>query len=185
MSTARYCDKCGTPVPRSESRFCPSCGSELTPHQRQRAGESQLEDGPAQDRPVQAEVPATEVAEEQLDPGSLDAGSTVVRPRRPIWRRWKVIIGVPVGILVLLFVLAIALGESSTGGGSDTRCENARDRLDAVRHSLSKTVDIAPLQNVKQDVPWNVPLRNAPKSLSGDLLGQESSLEQDVKRYCE
>ena len=125
------------------------------------------------------------MAEEQLDPGSLDAGSTVVRPRRPIWRRWKVIIGVPLGILVLLFVLALVFGESSSGGGSYTRCENARDRLDAVRHSLSKTVDVAPLQPSKQDVPWLMPLHNAPQSLSGDLLNQESSLEQDVKRHCE
>ena len=73
---------------------------------------------------------------------------------------------------------------TASSGGSDTRCENARDRLDEVRHALGQTVDVAPLQNVKQDVPWLVPLRHAPKSLSGDLLNQESSLEKDVKKYC-
>ena len=183
MSIARYCDKCGTPVPRSESRFCLSCGSELTPHQSQRAGESLPEDGPVQDSPahldqsVQAEVPATEVVEEQPGPGSFDAGSTVVGPRRPIWRRWKVIICVPVGILVLLFVLALVFGESSPGGGSDTRCENARDRLDAVGHSLS--------QEVKIDTGLSVPLRAVGSPLRKELLEAERAARGDVKRYCE
>jgi hypothetical protein len=68
-----------------------------------------------------------------------------------------------------LFVVAFIFGESSSGGGSYTHCENARDKMDAVRHSHSKTVDVAALQNVKQDVPWLMPLRNAPKSLSSDL----------------
>ena len=177
MSTARYCDKCGTPVPSSESRFCPSCGSDLTPHQSQQAGESRPEDLPAQDSPVQSEVPAPEVAEEQLDPGSLDAGSTVVRPRRPIWRQWKVIIGVPVGILVLLFVSALVFGESSSGGGSDTRCENARDRLDAVGNSLSQKVQI--------DTGLSVPLRAVGSPIRKELLEAERAARGDVKRYCE
>ena len=120
-----------------------------------------------------------------------DAGSTVVRPLRPIWRRWKVIIGVPVGILGLLFVLALFFGESSSGdgsdpaqsgesssgGGSDTRCENVRDRLYAVGRSLSEKVEI--------DNNLFVERRYVGSVLRKELKAEEQEATSSVKRYCE
>jgi hypothetical protein len=64
----------------------------------------------------------------------------------------------------------------SSGGGSDTRCEKARDRLDEVRHALGQLIEI--------DDSLFVALRHHPESLPGNLLNQESSLEEDVKKYC-
>jgi len=156
MSSNRFCDQCGAPIPRTNSRFCSACGSDLVATDEQEFSQTNPEHTPIPNNSLEESSSEPDKPLISDHPIPMDAGS-ISPPRgntnnrkRPVWRKWKFILGVPVGLLVFLVFLGIAFGESSSSGSS--KPNNRETDQERRQNTGSRDNDVRDLRQLEDQI---------------------------------